>query len=408
MINPPARLIEGFRIRNYRVLKDVVLGRIVPRPHSTDAVYTMEEIRPGKPLTPLTVVIGKNGFGKSTLFDAFGFLVDCAALGTESACDRRGGFDTILSQGTERQLEFKIRYGELLYTLCIAADEGGIPYVFAETLTHLEPREKGVQQLNFFVNEGQGKIVRSGSEIVGSIHLADSRRPALSTLGNLSEYPDIVEFKRFLDSWYLCYFSPDAARQSPASGPQKHLSTSGDNLANVVRYMEREHKDRFDTIMSRVASRIPGVDTIHTKTTEDGRLLLCFQNRGFDRPFYASQVSDGTLKMFAYMLLLHDPGPAPFICFEEPENGLYHRLMEVLIDEIRDHLARQNGSQFFITTHQPYLVDALAPEEVWILERGTDGFAQIRRACDDPIVRGMVEQGMPLGALWFSEYLDTL
>ena len=136
------------------------------------------------------------------------------------------------------------------------------------------------------------------------------------------------------------------------------------------------------------------------------RLLLCFQNKKFDKPFFASQVSDGTLKLFAYMLLLHDPSPAPFLCFEEPENGLYHKLLEVLVHEIREHLEREQGSQFFITTHQPYLVDALSPEEVWILDRGEDGFATVRRASDDPIVRGMVEEGAQLGALWFSEYLD--
>lgn len=401
------RLIEGFRVRNYRVLKDIVLGRIVTPAASAEGAGALGTGPPGKPLTPLTVVIGKNGFGKSTLFDAFGFLVDCTSFGTEAACDRRGGFDKIVSQGGNRDLEFQIRYGELLYTLCIAQDGSGIPYVFAETLAHLAPPKENQDFLNFFVNEGQGKVVRSGGQVV-DINLADSRRPALTTLGNLSEYPDIVAFKKFLDSWYLCYFTPDDARKSRASGPQKHLSTSGDNLANVVQYMEREHGELFATVMEHVAARIPGVDKIWTKTTEDGRLLLCFRNKGFEEPFFASQISDGTLKLFAYMLLLHDPNPAPFVCFEEPENGLYHKLLDVLIGEIRGHLERQSGSQFFITTHQPYLVDALNPEEVWVLERGEDGFARVRRASDDAIIRGMVEQGAPLGALWFSEYLDDL
>ena len=398
------RLIEGFRVRNYRVLKDIVLGRIVTPPLSAEESGV---IMPVKPLTPLTVVIGKNGFGKSTLFDAFGFLDDCVSGGTEYACDRRGGFEKIISQGSDRQLEFQIRYGVLMYTIVITADEGGIPYVFAETLSHVDSPPQGNDYLNFFVNEGQGKIVRSDSNTVADVNLADPRKPALATLGNLSEYPDIVAFKRFLDSWYLSSFTPDAARKSPASGPQKHLSSSGDNLANVMQYMEREHKDRFATVLERVASRIPGIERIGTKTTEDGRLLLCFYNKGFEKPFFAAQISDGTLKLFAYMLLLHDPTPPPFVCFEEPENGLYHKLLEVFVHEIRDHLERRSGSQFFITTHQPYLVDALSPEEVWILERHDDGFARVRRASDDPIVRGMVEQGMPLGALWFSEYLES-
>ena len=114
------------------------------------------------------------------------------------------------------------------------------------------------------------------------------------------------------------------------AGPQKHLNMHGDNLGNVVQFMEREHKGRFQSILNQIASKIPGVNKIDTKKTDDGRLLLRFNDRGFQDPFFAQQMSDGTLKMFAYMLLLEDPDPAPFICIEEPENGLYHKLLETL------------------------------------------------------------------------------
>jgi predicted ATPase len=172
--------------------------------------------------------------------------------------------------------------------------------------------------------------------------------------------------------------------------------------------MEREHKDRFQSILNRIASKIPGIDKIDTKRTDDGRLLLRFNDRGFQDPFFAQQMSDGTLKMFAYMLLLEDPDPAPFICIEEPENGLYHKLLETLASEFRSHATgRRNAPQIFVTTHQPYFVDALRPEETWVLEKGIDGFSTIRRASIDPTVQNMVEQGLPLGSLWYSDYLDA-
>ena len=119
-------------------------------------------------------------------------------------------------------------------------------------------------------------------------------------------------------------------------------------------------------------------------------------------------MSDGTLKVFAYLLLLEDPTPPPFLCIEEPENGLYHKLLESLAKEFRDHATgRKGGSQVFITTHQPYLVDALEPAEVWILEKGSDSYSVIRRASDDALVRNMVAEGLPLGGLWYSDYLDA-
>ena len=119
-------------------------------------------------------------------------------------------------------------------------------------------------------------------------------------------------------------------------------------------------------------------------------------------------MSDGTLKVFAYLLLLEDPNPPPFLCIEEPENGLYHKLLETLAGEFRTHASgSKGGSQVFVTTHQPYFVDALNPEEVWVLEKGEDGFSTICRASSDPIVKNMVDEGLPLGGLWYSDYLDA-
>ncbi len=418
-VSYPMQYIKGIRIKNYRVLRDVSFGSIAAAPTSVEPGE--ESWQTGDALTPLTVVIGRNGYGKSTLCDALGFIVDCLKSDAEQTCLRRGGFDKIVSEPvnptgdrrTDRRIEFEIRYGSLLYTLCIAADEYNVPYVFAETLSHTDREFSRRETLNFFARKGVGKIVKPNSETVGDIRLADRRRLVLSTLGNMSQYPDIVAFRQFLDSWYLCYFSPDAARQTPLAGPQCHLSSSGDNLANVVEYWEREHASRLDDMLQRVLGRVLGLERIETARTEDGRLLLRFRENGRQSPFYVSQMSDGTLKLIAYLLLLGDPAPPPLICFEEPENGLYHKLLGAFIDEIRRHCTprpgeTRNGAQFFITTHQPYLVDSLQPQEVWILDKGDDGYAHVRRASEDPTVRSMFAEGMPLGALWFSEYLDSV
>ena len=131
--------------------------------------------------------------------------------------------------------------------------------------------------------------------------------------------------------------------------------------------------------MNRIAEKIPGIDKIDTyRDPITNNLYLRFNDKGFQTPFYAPQMSDGTLKVFAYLLLLEDPTPPPFICIEEPENGLYHKLLETLAAEFRAHATgRKGGTQLFITTHQPYFVDALDPNEVWILEKGADGFSSV-------------------------------
>lgn len=426
--------IEGFRIKNFRALKDVTLGRL----------WNQQQ---ADPLTPMTAVIGKNGVGKSTLFDAFGFLADCLKSGVEEACDvrGRGGFAKILAQGESGPIEFEVYYKEdgnarpITYELSIDLDESERPYVHKERLRQRRKGQKHGWPFSFLIlNSGKGvawtgdqegrqidegkedfdllglmRSIASGeareeSKKTEVVELEDLRKLGIATLGSLKQHPRISAFRRFIESWYLSYFTPDAARSMPLAGPQKHLNVHGDNLGNVVQFMEREHPKRFQAILNRIAEKIPGVDKIDTEKTKDGRLLLCFNDKNFQDPFYAQQMSDGTLKIFAYLLLLEDPTPPPFLCIEEPENGLYHKLLESLAREFREHATgRKGGSQVFITTHQPYFVDALETEEVWILEKGPDGFSTIRRASDDAIVKNMVAEGLPLGGLWYSDYLDA-
>ena len=426
--------IEGLRIQNFRTLKDITLGKLW-------------NIQAAKPLTPMTAVIGKNGVGKSTIFDAFGFLADCLKHGVEDACDlrERGGFNRIRSQGRTGSVSFEIYYKQdgnsrpITYELEIGLDSSNRPFVQRERLRQRRKGQskgrpfsflimengkgiawKGEEQgqqfdeeenkldLFKFIDDVQGKQGTEESKITEVVELSDKRKLGIASLGALKQHPRISAFREFVESWYLSYFTPDAARSLPLAGPQRHLNIHGDNLGNVVQFMEREHPKRFKKILDRIADKIPGIDSISTEQSSDGRLLLCFNDKGFSDPFYAQQMSDGTLKVFAYLLLLEDPSPPPFICIEEPENGLYHKLLETLAAEFRSHATgRKGGSQIFITTHQPYFVDALEPAEVWILEKGSDGFSSIRRANDDPLVNNMVEEGLPLGSLWYSDYLDA-
>lgn len=407
-------LIEGFRVQNYRALRDVTLGKL-----STD--------QKGESLTQFTVVIGKNGAGKSTLFDAFGFVADCLIKDVETACDdqRRGGFERMRSLGSHDPIRFEIYYREargerpITYELAIQADETGRPYVASEVLKQRRKNQKHGQPYPFLrLNNGAGEVW-AGEEAVGSagessedtskayVELTDRRQLGIATLGTLKEHPRIKRFRDFLKGWYLSYFHPDAARTIPPAGAQKHLNIHGDNIGNVVQYMQREQGDRFKSVLKRIAAKIPGIHSIEAQPTIDGRVALKFNDGAFKDAFYAGQMSDGTLKVFAYLLLMEDPEPPPFICIEEPENGLYHKLLESLASELRSHATgKKNTPQVFVTTHQPYFVDALQPNEVWMLRKGSDGFSEIQRVSDIELVSNLVEQGLPLGGLWYSDYLD--
>lgn len=427
-------MLEGLKIENYRALKCVKMGKLW-------------NDQAAKPLTPLTAVIGQNGVGKSSLIDAIGFISDCLRCGIEEACDmnKRGGYQKIHSKGTDGPIRFEFYFREepqsrpITYQLAIEIDSFGRPYVASEKLRQRRLGQKSGQPFLFlFLESGRGlawkgsqnlsdasvknekmddfmsilfghenSVAKGESNEVELVELADARHLGIATLGALKQHPRISAFRKFIEGWYLSYFMPDSARSMPLSGPQKLLNLHGDNLGNVVQYMQRDCPDRFQHVLDEISRRIPGLRRIDTEPTQDDRILLRFFANGFDKPFYSQQMSDGTLKVFAYLLLLSTPEKIPLVCIEEPENGVYHKLLEVLAKQFREFATgRKESPQIFVTTHQPYFVNALSPEEVWILNKGEDGFSTVRRASDDKMVNSLVEQGLPLGNLWYSEYLD--
>jgi predicted ATPase len=115
----------------------------------------------------------------------------------------------------------------------------------------------------------------------------------------------------------------------------------------------------------------------------------------------AKHVSDGTLKMFAYLVLLNDPNPHPLLCIEEPENQLYPSLLTELLEEFR--LYAHKGGQVLISTHSPDLLNAATPKEVYWLVKDK-GYTTIRRAADSPEIKALFEAGDQLGYLWKQNY----
>ena len=397
----------GIRIRNFKSLQDVTLGQI--------------GYGQGDPLPPLSCFIGPNGCGKSSLLDAFGFLADCLKEGVEAACDKpqRGGFSRLRTQGITDSIQFDLYYKEILNARPITyhfevGEARGVPVVLREHLRQRRKGQKWGQPFTFLRLEGGKGVVWAGEgteEEEGAtqmpIQLEDNDRLGITTLGQLSEHPRIVGLRAYIESWYLSYFVPDAARRLPPAGAQRHLDRTGENLGNVVQYLERNHRNRFQSILGRIRKRIPGIEKIETEKSQDGRLLLKFNERGYEDPFFQQSMSDGTLKMFAYLLLLEDPEPPAFIGIEEPENGLYHRLVEQIAREFRRYSERSKGKlQVLVTTHSPQFVDALSPEQVWLMEKDEKGFTHAKRTADMEMIKELDEEGLPLGSLWYSHHLE--
>ena len=204
----------------------------------------------------------------------------------------------------------------------------------------------------------------------------------------------------------MCPISTSARRvPEQEAGYAEHLSREGENLALVIEYLHNQHKHVFDQILDCLKRRVPGISRVESKQTEEGRILLRFKDDAFADPFLARHVSDGTIKMLAYLALLYDPDPHPLLGVEEPENQLYPTLLEELAEEFRAYANR--GGQVFVSTHSPDFLNAAEVDEVFLLEK-KNGYTRIRRASDDEQISEYMANGDRMGYLWKQGFFEGI
>lgn len=389
--------VESIRLKNFRAFRDVHL-RDVPA---------------------FCVFIGANGTGKSTLFSVFGFLREAMTTNVTAALGKLGGsrgFREVRSRGCEGpiEIELKLRVDlgdqSKLITYSLEIDEdNGRPVVAREILKY---RRGSAGKPWHFIDfkYGTGEAVTNELEKVNDE--ADLQREtqtlrsqdilAIKGLAQFERFPAAVQLGSLIENWHLSDFHINRARPEQEVGYAEHLSREGDNLSLVIEYLKKQHPVMFNEILARLARRVPGITKVDSKVTEEGRVLLRFQDGAFEDPFLARYVSDGTIKMLAYLVLLLDPKPHPLLCVEEPENQLYPDLLSELAEEFRAYATRggpSRGGQVFVSTHSPDFLNAVELDEAfWLVKR--DGYTEVHRASDDPQIRAYMDDGDQLGYLW--------
>jgi len=385
--------IEAIRLKNFRAFQNVTL-KDIPR---------------------FCVLVGANGTGKSTLFSVFAFLRDAMTTNLSAALGRLGGsrgLQEVRSRGTTGPIEIEIKLRTVLankrsqlITYELHIDElNGRPAVAREILKYR--RGSSGQPWHFLdFSNGSGEAVTNELESVTDEKELKREQQTLKSpdilaikgLAQFERFPAVVALGNLIENWHLSDFHISGARREAEAGYAEHLSREGENLSLVVEYLHKQHPQAFQHILSRLQVRVPGVTKVESKTTEEGRVLLKFQDGAFEDPFLARYVSDGTIKMLAYLVLLFDPTPHPLLCVEEPENQLYPSLLWDLAEEFRAYAVR--GGQVFVTTHSPDFLNAVGLDEVfWLVKK--DGYTRVQRARDDEQLKAYMAEGDQMGYLW--------
>ncbi|MCA2641209.1 MULTISPECIES: AAA family ATPase [unclassified Microcystis] len=382
--------IVSIKITNYRMFKNI---------HIRD-------------IPPFCVIIGANGTGKSTLFDIFGFLRDALKNNIRQALQIRGGYKEVITRGQEKEdieieLQFRMKISDterlVTYILRIGQEENR-PMIKREILRY-KRGEHGAPFHFLDFQRGQGYAITNEEDFSKPDKELDREEQklesndilALKGLGQFQRFKAATAFRSLIENWHISDFHISEARGSKEISYAEQLSPRGDNMATVAQYIYQQYPQIFQQILERMKQRVPGISSVEAKETEDGRLILRFQDQAFKDPFIDRYVSDGTMKMFAYLILLFDPNPHPLLCVEEPENQLYPTLLKELAEEFAHYSYR--GGQVFVSSHSPDFLNAVPLASIfWLIK--SQGITQIHRATDSEILKNLVAEGDLPGYLW--------
>jgi predicted ATPase len=389
--------VEYLRLKNFRAFRDVEM-RDIPR---------------------FAVVVGANGTGKSTLFSVFGFLRDAMTTNVSTALAKLGGsrgFEEVRSRKSSGPIEIELKFREsgdrpqlVTYQLNIGERQGRA-IVEREILKYR--RGSGGKPWHFLdFTEGSGEAVTN--EIEKVVNESDLKRErqilkssdllAIKGLAQFEKFPAAVALGNLIERWHVSDFHISRARPEQEMGYAEHLSREGENLSLVIEYLYKQHPLVFKKIIEKLKRRVPGITNVESKPTEEGRILLRFQDGAFEDPFLARYVSDGTIKMLAYLALLYDPAPHPLLCIEEPENQLYPSLLSELAEEFQAYALR--GGQVFVSTHSPDFLNAVKVEEVFWLQKN-QGYTTVHRAKDNEQIAAYMAEGDQMGYLWKQGFFE--
>ncbi len=392
-------MILGIEIENFDVFDKDKAGILIDD-------YLSEGGSSYNPFRGLNALIGRNNTGKTSFMGCMAFLRDTITQGCAVASISYGrpGFANMtpdISRPSVFRIFFKLEDKKLgkpkfiQYELSIVTSRFKSPIIDSEKViivTEVDGAKKPLTILD--VKQGQGTIVNledgsSGNEI----GVEDEHLTALSLYGKLTGYRDYVLLYKEIYHWFFCSFSSEEQSsyfyEGGAPGGHKHLNSTGSNVGNVLEYIKMDNEEEYERIVNEIKDKIPAM------------------KKKKNLPQALKESPD---KLFLYLLLLRDSKPRSTIFIETPDKDLYHDMVDVLSDEMREYTMKNHYCQIMFSTHNPYIIETLSPKEIWIFERSfekDDGDVNIRCAGADPLVMELFHQGIGMGAIWYGGHLDS-
>ena len=394
-------MILGIEIENFDVFDKDKAGILID-----DYIAAKDAGHELNALRGLNALIGRNSTGKTSFMGCMAFLKDTITQGCAVASITYGrpGFANMtldISRPSVFRVFFKLEDAKagcpkfIQYELAIATNRFKSPVLDSEKVMIVTDKDGVREAVTILdVKNCTGTITNlEDGDQANDIGVEDEHLTALSLYGKITGYRDFVLLYKEISQWFFCSFSSEEQSsyyyEGGAPGGHKHLNSTGSNVGNVLEYIKMENEEEYERITTEIKEKIPSMK--HSKNL----------------PLALKESPD---KLFLYLLLLRDNHPRSTIFIETPDKDLYHDMVDVLSDEMREYTMKNHYCQIMFSTHNPYIIETLSPKEIWIFERSfekDEGDITIRCAGADPLVMEMFHQGVGMGALWYGGHLDA-
>ena len=352
-------------------------------------------------LRPLSVMIGANGTGKTSVLDVLSLLASSAQARLGSAMSELGGLANVLTYDKAEELGLGITmevpgYDPLDYSLWLRPQ--GIAHVIREEMLSQKRRPHIDPFLHITSYETNIRYYDpEKKKLLPPTWEHNSLETALAQVPKMFQEPE--DFRRRLASstfYHVLNVDPRAPVRLPqAMGPAQLPGRNGEDLVSCLFYLRETDRNRFEAIEDSLRAAFPRFERLDFPPVAAGTLGLAWRERGFSKALYTHQLSEGTLRFLWLTTLLQSPGLTALTLLDEPEVSLHPELLSLLADQLREASQR---TQIIVATHSDTLIRFLEPSEVVVLDATEDGMTSLTRA--DELDLGEWLKDYSLDELW--------
>jgi predicted ATPase len=349
-------------------------------------------------LEPLTVFIGPNGSGKSNICEALFVLSDFFQRITDVSSHNLGSdfFSQSLKAVNKKHLdiESKFWHRNLDFISIMASNRGKEHFrsapIFDISVSFNYPQKK------FFIAYGGRKIEE----------LEDTK----NSQSILRAWLDKVSYHISLisrDVSKICIYDFNPFNLSDEVSSTDSMERTGQGIAYALADILFSNRKSFDELEERLRSLVPNIQRISLLRGKNQTFSLQLVDKYSETPIPTSDISDGTLRILAFLTALYQEDAPSIICFEELENGVHpwllHKMME-LLKLVSTEGITGKPVQVLITTHSPTLLNYVEPHQVRAVELDNEGKTQVHNLPTDSVrfQKALEAYDGSLGELWFT------